>query len=120
MDNGMSIRVGQFKAPWMREVLVDSAYQLAAERSILSQLFGQGYSQGAQFTYAMDNMRFMGGALRRHRRPEQLQPASYNSQNTNWDTLPRTTRSLVVLTSRSPATGASSTTSPASRAKKPA
>ena len=43
MDNGMSIRVGQFRAPWMREVLVDSAYQLAAERSVLAGLFGQGY-----------------------------------------------------------------------------
>ena len=85
MDNGMSIRVGQFNAPWMREVIVDSAYQLAAERSILSQLFGQGYSQGAQFTYAMDNMRFMGGAFDGIGGQNNFSAGQYNSQNTNWD-----------------------------------
>jgi len=85
MDNGMSIRVGQFRAPWMREVIVDSAYQLAAERSILSQLFGQGYSQGAQFTYAMDNMRFMGGAFDGIGGQNNFSAGQYNSQNTNWD-----------------------------------
>ena len=73
MEGGMSVRVGQFRAPWMREVLVDSAYQLAAERSILSSLFGQGYSQGAQFGYEMDNMRFTAGAFDRHRWREQQQ-----------------------------------------------
>ena len=36
MDNGMSIRVGQFQAPWLREVLVDASMQLAAERSIVA------------------------------------------------------------------------------------
>ena len=88
MDNGMSVRVGQFKAPWMREVLVDSAYQLAAERSILSQLFGQGYSQGAQFTYAMDNMRFMGGAFDGIGGQNNITTSTYNSANTNWDNTP--------------------------------
>jgi hypothetical protein len=85
MDNGMSVRVGQFKAPWLREVLVDSAYQLAAERSVLAQLFGQGYSQGAQFTYAMDNMRFMGGAFDGIGGQNNFNVGAANSQNTNWD-----------------------------------
>jgi phosphate-selective porin OprO and OprP len=85
MDNGMSIRVGQFNAPWMREVIVDSAYQLAAERSVLAQLFGQGYSQGVQFTYAMDNMRFMGGAFDGIGGQSSYNTSQYNSQNTNWD-----------------------------------
>jgi hypothetical protein len=61
MENGMSVRVGQFQAPWMREVLVDSSMQLAADRSLNAQFFGQGYSQGIQFGYESDNMRFNGG-----------------------------------------------------------
>jgi phosphate-selective porin len=61
MDNGMSVRVGQFQAPWMREVLVDSSMQLAADRSLNAQFFGQGYSQGIQFGYETDNIRFNGG-----------------------------------------------------------
>jgi hypothetical protein len=85
MEGGMSVRVGQFKAPWMREVLVDSAYQLAAERSVLAQLFGQGYSQGAQLSYQMDNMRFMGGAFDGIGGQNNSQQGWYNSANTNWD-----------------------------------
>lgn len=87
MDNGMSIRAGQFRAPWMREVLVDSAYQLAAERSVLAGLFGQGYSQGVQFGYEMDTMRFTGGAFDGIGGQDTtgLFGGGYNSQNTNWD-----------------------------------
>jgi len=86
MDNGMSIRVGQFNAPWMREVIVDSAYQLAAERSVLAQLFGQGYSQGVQFGYEMDNMRFMGGAFDGLGGQNSFGTgSSFDSQNTNWN-----------------------------------
>ncbi len=88
MDNGMSIRVGQFNAPWMREVIVDSAYQLAAERSVLAQLFGQGYSQGVQFGYEMDNMRFMVGAFDGIGGQGNFTTGQYNSQNTNWDATP--------------------------------
>jgi hypothetical protein len=88
MDNGMSIRVGQFQAPWMREVLVDSAYQLAAERSVLAGLFGQGYSQGIQVGYQTDGMRFTGGAFDGVGGQDTVGlfgGGNYNSQNTNWD-----------------------------------
>ena len=88
MEGGMSVRVGQFRAPWMREVLVDSAYQLAAERSILSSLFGQGYSQGAQFGYEMDNMRFTAGAFDGIGGANNNNTGWYNSANTNWDNTP--------------------------------
>ncbi len=67
MDNGMSIRVGQFQAPWLREVLVDSSMQLAAERSVVAQLFSQGYSQGIQWGMESDSFRINAGSLRRHR-----------------------------------------------------
>ena len=55
---------------------------------MLSQLFGQGYSQGAQFTYAMDNMRFMGGAFDGIGGQNNFTTGQYNSQNTNWDDTP--------------------------------
>jgi hypothetical protein len=53
--NGFSLRVGQFRAPYMRELNVSSANQLAVERSLLSNYFGQtDYSQGAMISYAAD------------------------------------------------------------------
>ena len=68
MDNGLSIRAGQFKAPWMRENLVEDGYQLAVDRSFISQAFGlnQGYAQGVQVGYAADSFRvngYYGGAV---------------------------------------------------------
>ena len=47
---GGTLRVGQFKAPFMREVLVDRADTLMVDRSIVSNQFGQGRSQGVQFS----------------------------------------------------------------------
>tara|TARA_Y100000593_G_scaffold92733_1_gene185273 strand:- start:4825 stop:5976 length:1152 start_codon:yes stop_codon:yes gene_type:complete len=47
---GGVFRVGQFKAPFMREVLVSQVDTLMAERSIISNTFGQGRSQGVQYS----------------------------------------------------------------------
>jgi len=47
---GGSVRVGQFKAPFMREVLVDRQDTLMVDRSIVSNQFGQGRSQGVQYS----------------------------------------------------------------------
>ena len=55
MDNGFSFRLGQFRAPWMREMLVEDGHQLAVDRSILSAYFGQGFSQGVGLGYAQEN-----------------------------------------------------------------
>jgi hypothetical protein len=55
MDNGFSFRLGQFRAPWMREMLVEDGMQLAVDRSVLSAYFGQGFSQGLGFGYAQEN-----------------------------------------------------------------
>ena len=55
MDNGFSFRLGQFRAPWMREMLVEDGHQLAVDRSILSAYFGQGFSQGLGLGYAQEN-----------------------------------------------------------------
>jgi len=44
-------RVGQFKTPFMTEVLGSQTDTLAAERSVVSSQFGQGRSQGVQYGY---------------------------------------------------------------------
>jgi hypothetical protein len=59
-DNGFSLKWGQFKLPIIREVNVEDEFQLAADRSVTSYVFNQGYSQGIQFQYAADNFRFSG------------------------------------------------------------
>ena len=57
LDNGMSVKVGAFKAPWLREALVSSSVQLAADRSLVNAYFAQGYSKGMQLSYASDSWR---------------------------------------------------------------
>ena len=49
--DGLGFRVGQFKAPFMKEVSTSSADTLATERSVVSNQFGQGRSQGVQYGY---------------------------------------------------------------------
>jgi len=44
-------RVGQFKGPFLREVLTADTDTLAAERSVISSQFGQGRGQGVQYGY---------------------------------------------------------------------
>lgn len=58
LDSNWSVRFGQFKAPLLREVLVENEYQLAADRSIASAIFGQGYTQGVEVQYATDQFKF--------------------------------------------------------------
>lgn len=88
MDNGMSIRVGQFQAPWLREVLVDSSMQLAAERSVVSQLFSQGYSQGIQWGMESDSFRINAGLFDGIGGANNFSANSYNSRNTSWNNSP--------------------------------
>ena len=57
LEGGLAIKVGQFKAPWMREELVSSSKQLTVERSIVNEYFNQGYSQGIQLGYEADSFR---------------------------------------------------------------
>ena len=48
-------RFGQFKSPFMKEVLTSQTDTLAVERSIIAQEFGQGRSQGIQYAYDFGN-----------------------------------------------------------------
>ena len=83
-DGGLAIKVGQFKAPWMREELVSSSKQLTVERSIVNEYFNQGFSQGIQLGYEADSFRawaWAGDGIG----SRGFGPARSNSQNTNWD-----------------------------------
>lgn len=53
-----SLRVGQFKLPFMRETLVEDQNQLALERSAISQHYGVGRSQGIELTYMDTDFRW--------------------------------------------------------------
>ncbi|MFB0986832.1 MAG: porin, partial [Phycisphaerales bacterium] len=84
LDGGLAIKVGQFKAPWMREELVSSSKQLTVDRSIVNGYFRQGYSQGVQLGYEAESFRawvWAGDGIG----SRGFGPARFNSQNTNWD-----------------------------------
>ncbi|MBK7406181.1 MAG: hypothetical protein IPJ41_16645 [Phycisphaerales bacterium] len=59
-ENGMAVRWGQFKLPFLHEELTSDKYQLAAERSLVNKVFTQDYSQGVQLSYEGDRFRVMG------------------------------------------------------------
>ena len=87
MDNGLSLRVGQFKAPWMQENLVEDGYQLAVDRSVLATAFGQGFSQGVQVGYATDNFNvtgYYGDGINALAQNTGSQNSPWNDQNDRW------------------------------------
>ena len=69
--DGWKARAGQFKAPFLREELVDARYQLAAERSLLTKNFTGGRVQGVGLDYRGDQFHLTGvysnGAARANR-----------------------------------------------------
>ncbi|MEE2680843.1 MAG: porin [Planctomycetota bacterium] len=56
LGDGFSFRIGQFKAPWLREQLVSSVFQLAADRSIIDGYFNAGRAVGLQGQYRTDSL----------------------------------------------------------------
>jgi len=59
LDENWSVKVGQFKSPFLKEELVSSKYQLAAERSLVNQLFSTKFTQGIELTFQNDCFRFI-------------------------------------------------------------
>ncbi|MDG2094832.1 MAG: porin [Phycisphaerales bacterium] len=47
-ENGMFVRLGQYKGPYLREEMVPSAYQLAVERSMVNHAFTYAWTQGLE------------------------------------------------------------------------
>lgn len=71
--NGMKVTFGQFKLPLLREELIADTKGLAVERSMVNDLFSQGYSQGIQFSHEYETWRWCGAFS-----------DGVNSANTNW------------------------------------
>ena len=60
LDNDMYVRVGQFKAPFLREELVSSSRQLAVDRSMVNNAFTWSYTQGIMLGYRNDTFKIEG------------------------------------------------------------
>ena len=58
--NGVGLKVGQFKSPFMAESLRNDGAQLTAERSTIDYIFSGGYTQGIMLNYTQDMFRAMG------------------------------------------------------------
>ncbi len=56
MENDMYLKVGQFKAPYLREELVSSSKQLTVERSMINNQFTYGWAQGVEVGMKNDTM----------------------------------------------------------------
>lgn len=56
--NGLKVTWGQFKLPMLREELVSDSKQLAVERSNANAAFTQDYSQGIEFAWEAEQIRF--------------------------------------------------------------
>lgn len=57
LDNGIKLRVGQFKPPMLREELTSNKYQLTADRSVTNSVFTFSRSQGVDVSYETDDVR---------------------------------------------------------------
>jgi len=57
VNDDLTVRVGQFKPGVLREELVSSKQQLAAERSATNETFNQDYTQGVELGFGGDNWR---------------------------------------------------------------
>ena len=81
--NGVGLKMGQFKSPFMAESLRNDGAQLTAERSVVDYTFSGGYTQGIMLNYSADQIRAMG---------------SYNNgprgQNGTWSTASNNSISL--------------------------
>ena len=60
VDNNWSVKVGQFKSPFLKEELTSSKYQLAVERSLVNQMFSTKFTQGIEVTWQNDMFRVIG------------------------------------------------------------
>lgn len=72
--NGWKVSIGSMKAPFLREELVESQYQLAVERSVLNYAFTGGYVDALALNYTGDQFRFTGAIH-----------DGLNSGQSNWD-----------------------------------
>ncbi len=56
LGDGFFVQVGQFKAPFLKEELTSSKYQLAIERSIVNTMFNTKFTQGVMAEWRSDDL----------------------------------------------------------------
>ena len=85
-DNGITITLGQFKTPWMREELVDSAQQLAVERSVINEIFNQDRAVGIMASWNNDDWNIAASYNNGQRTAvnQQNRYSNFSDNNTNW------------------------------------
>ena len=59
-ENGITMTLGQFKTPWLREELVSSSRQLAVERSVVNEFFTQDRAVGLLVAWKNDDWSLAG------------------------------------------------------------
>ena len=59
-ENGITMTLGQFKTPWLREELVSSSRQLAVERSVVNEFFNQDRAVGLLVAWKNDDWSLAG------------------------------------------------------------
>lgn len=59
LGNGWTFRAGKFMTPFSREPLVSHAKPLAVERTLITQYFSPGRSQGIELLYSAEQWKFM-------------------------------------------------------------
>jgi hypothetical protein len=59
MGGGWNLKVGQFKAPLLKEELNSDITTMAADRGVVNAFFTQGRTQGLQVSYEQDQWAFM-------------------------------------------------------------
>lgn len=87
LGDGVSLTVGQFRPPYLREESIPAGLQLGADRSIVNAYFNQGFCQGARLTAVSDRVRgsiWAGDGVG----PVARGPAGLNSINTSWERTP--------------------------------
>lgn len=59
-EHGISLRAGQFKAPFLRETIISATSLLAVERSLVDSFFTTGRPQGLRLSWETDDFRLDG------------------------------------------------------------
>jgi len=61
--DGLHVRVGRDKGPFLKEELIHSGRQLAVERSAVNQVFSTGYTEGVYLKYDAHDMVHLAAAI---------------------------------------------------------
>ncbi len=84
-DNGLKIRAGQFKLPFLREELVSSRYQLVIDRSYANEIYNQDRSQGIELSYQAEHWRVAGAFSDGIGLGPMLLPVAVGTDNTDFN-----------------------------------